>query len=349
MTIRIPAEWEPHLCCWMSWAVHREWTKADANKIKRNLSEVAQTIARFEPVRVLAPKGPVMREAHTEFATCPNVTVVEAPVDDFWMRDIMPTFALRSEGPAQEVVAIDWNFNGWGGTQERPARAGDQLARTAAAIFGVPRLSVSFVADGGALVTDGQGTLITTRSCLLNPNRNPVRRGVDRQRMIDKELAGFGIRQVIWLEGDPCEPITSGHADGYVLCAPDGLVLVESIDDEDIEPPLWRDHDIALLESARSADGHPFKLARVLAPRYRYWKGAPELFAACYLNAYVANGAVITAKFCDEERNEAARISLSTAFPGREVVMLRIDAIAMGGGGVHCLTQPMPGTGSHDS
>ena len=325
----------------MAWAVHREWNRVSANKIKRNLSEVVQTIAHYEPVRVLAPRGTALREARTEFAACPNVEVIEAPVDDFWMRDIMPTFAFRGEGSDREVVAIDWNFNGWGGTRERPARVGDHFAKTAAAIFGVPRISASFVAEGGALVTDGCGTMIVSRSCLLNPNRNPVRRGVDRQRMIEAGLIRFGIRQVLWLEGDPYEPITSGHTDVYVLCAPGGVVLVEAIEDKDTEPPMWREHDIALLENAWDADGRKFKTMRVLAPRQRYWKGNPEGFAACYLNAYVANGAVIGTCFGDFERDEAARKVLAKAFPGREIAMLRIDFIADGGGGVHCLTQPM--------
>ncbi len=77
MIIRIPAEWEPHDCCWMAWAVHCEWNKATANKIKRNLSEVVQTIARYEPVRVLARRGFYYREARREFAGCPNVTVIQ--------------------------------------------------------------------------------------------------------------------------------------------------------------------------------------------------------------------------------------------------------------------------------
>ncbi len=98
MNICIPGEWEPHECCWMAWAVHREWDKPTANKIKRDLSEIVQTIARYEPVRLLARRGSGYREARREFATCPNVTVIDAPVDDFWMRDIMPTFALRAEG-----------------------------------------------------------------------------------------------------------------------------------------------------------------------------------------------------------------------------------------------------------
>jgi agmatine deiminase len=324
----------------MAWAVHREWTMATATKIKHDLSKVVQTISRYEPVRLLAPQGPNLRDARREFAGCRGVTVIEAPVDDFWMRDIMPSFALRGKGPAQRVIAIDWNFNGWGGTRERPPRAGDRLARTAARIFGVPRVQAPFVAEGGAFVTDGRGTLIMTRSCLLNPNRNPVRYGIDRQRMIETAVRKFGIRKVIWLEGDPCEPITSGHTDGYVLCAPDGVVMAEVIDD-DFEPPLWHEHDITILESARDVTGRKFKVVRVLAPRRRYWRYKSASFAACYLNAYVANSAVIGACFGDAERDEAAREALAMVFPGREIVLLRIDAIANAGGGVHCVTQGM--------
>jgi agmatine deiminase len=323
----------------MAWAVHREWGKA-VNKVKRELSEVIQTISRYEPVRVLAPRGHRLREARREFSSCSNVTIIEASVDDIWMRDIAPTFAVRGNGNAQKVVAIDWNFNGWGKT--RRARPGDRLARAASSIFGVPRILTPFRAEGGALVTDGKGTLITTRSCLLNPNRNKVRRGKDRQRRIETGLAKLGISTVIWLEGDPCEPITNGHADGYVLCAPSGVVLVETYDDKAIEPPVWREHDIAVLKNATNADGRALKVIRVRAPRQRYWTSDAETFAPCYLNAYVANGAVIGPKFGDAVRDAAARKALAKAFPRREIIMLSINHIAEGGGGIHCLTQPMP-------
>lgn len=341
MTIRIPGEWEPHACCWMAWAVHREWGKA-VNKVKRELREVVQTIARYEPVRLLAPHGRAAREARREFSTCSNVTVIEAPVDDIWMRDIAPSFALSGRGTRQEVVAIDWNFNAWGATQARRQRPGDRLAKTAASIFGVPRIEAAFVSEGGAFATDGRGTLVTTRSCLLNPSRNPVRRGKDRQGMIETELHKFGVRNVIWLEGDPCEHGTSGHVDGYVLLAPAGVVLVDACDAKQVAAPMWRAHDIALLENTEGADGRRLEVKSVRAPRPRYWNGDPESFAASYLNAYVANGAVVSARFGDPERDRAAHRALAQAFPARDVIMLRIDHIADGGGGVHCLTQPMP-------
>lgn len=340
--IRIPAEWEPHECCWMAWAVHREWSASDAVRIKRDLTRVVHAIARFEPVSLLAPPGHAYREACKRFSDCSAVTVIEAPVDDFWMRDVMPTFAIRTHCGQKQVVAIDWNFNGWGGAPERPGRAGDQLAKAATSIFEVPRIATPFVAEGGALVFDGRGTLITTRSCLLNPNRNSFRGQADRQAAIAVEFEKLGIHQVIWLEGDICEPITSGHIDGYVLYAPGNKVLVETIDDPDGEPPFWREHDIHLLKNARTAHGRKLKVKCVSAPRKRHLIGDPASFAANYLNAYIANGAVIASRFGDSERDERAGEALARAFPGREIILLRIDAIAAGGGGIRCLTQPMP-------
>ena len=132
MAIRIPAEWEPHACCWMAWAVHKEWGNV-VSKVKHELKQVMQTIARFEPVRVLAPRGPNLHEARARICELAKRTVIGAPVDDIWMRDIAPIFAWRRG----EVIAIDFNFNGWGNTKQRPTRSGDRLAAMAGEIFGV--------------------------------------------------------------------------------------------------------------------------------------------------------------------------------------------------------------------
>src|SRR5271169_640638 len=122
------------------------------------------------------------------------------------------------------------------------------------------------------------------------PAQSKPQSGAPRPRPPPHDRNGMkklGIRKVIWLEGDPCEPITSGHADGYVLCAPGGVVLVEDINDRDIEPPMWRAHDIALLEKAHEASDRKLKVVRVRAPR-PCWKGKSKYFAPCYLNAYIA-------------------------------------------------------------
>jgi agmatine deiminase len=294
---------------------------------------VIRTIARFEPVRLLTPPDRVA-DARARFSGG-NVEIVEAPVDDIWMRDIAPTFALHDG----EAVAIDFNFNGWG--SKRLARPGDRLAGTAGEIFGVPRLCAPFIAEGGALITDGEGTVVTTESCLLNPNRNPFGPEEVRKEKIEWALKDFGVHRVIWLKGDPSEPVTSGHIDGYAIFAAPGALLVESINDEDAAPPQWRGHDITTLENSLDAAGRRLQVQRVYAPRKQFWKFKGAMFAACYLNAYVANGAVIATRFGDPACDEAAKDALSRAFLGRTIEMLRIDHIAAGGGGVHCLTQPM--------
>lgn len=336
--IRIPAAWETHSCCWMAWAVHPEW-REQAEPVKRELREIIVTIAQFEPVRVLVPPDQINDAQHQSFG--PNVEIIEARVDDIWMRDIAPTFALSESG----LIAVDWNFNGWGSTSARPARPGDRLAGLIASALRIPTVSAPFIADAGSMVTDGDGTVITTKSCLLNPNRNPSFGRTERQRMdsIEQGFLPLGIRNVIWLDGDATEPITSGHTDGYVLFTEPGKLLVEGIDPVDGPPNRSRQADIDLLKGSLDAKDRPLSVKTVLPPRQKYLRDfSQRTFAPCYLNAYLANGAVIAAQFGDTGRDEAALESLQQSFPTREIRMLRIDHIARGGGGIHCVTQEMP-------
>jgi agmatine deiminase len=316
----------------MAWAVHAEW-KGWIDLVKDELGAVIREISRFEPVRLLAPPDE-LANARARFSG-QNIEIVEAPVDDIWMRDIAPIFALRSG----EIVAIDLNFNAWGNT--RPRRPGDRLAATAGATFGLQRILAPFVAEGGALITDGDGTLITTESCLLNQNRNAFGRRTIRKDEIERGMGGLGVRRVIWLKGDPTESVTNGHIDGYAMFTAPGSLLVESAEDEDMSLSRCRKHDIAILEATNDAAGRTLQIERVRPPRKRHWRFRGRHWAPCYLNAYIANGAVIASRFDDPERDEATKAALARAFPGRKIIMLRIDHIASGGGGIRCLTQPM--------
>ncbi|MET4481606.1 agmatine deiminase family protein [Bradyrhizobium sp. F1.13.3] len=337
LDIKMPAEWEPHAFCFMAWAVHREWG-ADVANVKQELREVISTVAEYEPVRLLVPPDLIDEARHQNFGS--NVEIIPAPVDDIWMRDILPTFALRDGAP----IAIDWNFNGWGSSPLRLARPGDRLAGLLASTLGIPTVAASFIAEAGSMVTDGRGTVVTTKSCLLSPNRNPSFGRTDRQRMdaIEQNLLHFGVRRTIWLEGDATEAITNGHADGYVLFTNPGKLLVEGIDPTEQRPNRCRESDVNLLHTVVDEQNRPLHVKTILPPRQRYLRFTQRTFAPCYLNGYVANGAVITGRFGDSERDQAAERSLQQAFPTREIRMLRLDHIAAGGGGVHCLTKEMP-------
>jgi agmatine deiminase len=136
-------------------------------------------------------------------------------------------------------------------------------------------------------------------------------------------------------------PACSGHADGYLLFTKPGALLVEEIDPE-VGTGANRSKDIKTLRNVTDSRGRLITSSSVLPPRHRYWRFSGRSFAPSYLNAYIANGAVITGKFGDPERDDAAHTILQRSFPGRDILMLTIDHIASGGGGVHCLTQPMP-------
>jgi agmatine deiminase len=316
----------------MAWAVHREWG-ASTDAVKRELREIIVTVAQYEPVRLLTPPDQISEAKAQAFGD--NVEIISAPVDDVWMRDIAPSFAWRGD----QVVAIDWNFNGWGSTPERPTRPGDRLAGLIARDLGIPYVHATFIAEGGSFLTDGEGTIITSKSCLLNPNRNPSSgRSVTQQLAeIEREFSYLGGRKIIWLEGNSDEPVTSGHVDAFVMFTAPGAILVDEWDSE-----LNHAADIKALLGTRDAQNRLLSITAVLPPRQKYWRFSSISFAPCYLNAYIANGAVITGKFGDPERDEAAYDTLVESFPGRDIRMLPIDHIARGGGGVHCLTQPFP-------
>jgi agmatine deiminase len=175
------------------------------------------------------------------------------------MRDILPTFALRGGAP----IAIDWNFNGWGSTPARPTRPGDRLSGLIAAKLGLTLIHAPFITEGGAFVTDGHGTVITTKSCMLNENRNPGfgRTASERMEEIERGFSIVGGRKIIWLEGDASEPITSGHADGYLLFTKPSAILVEEIDSEGRTGPN-RSKDVDTLRNVVDRRGRLIQRSR---------------------------------------------------------------------------------------
>lgn len=279
-------------------------------------------------VRLLTPPKLLSDARGQHFG--PNVEIVEAPVDDIWMRDIAPIYALRNGEP----VCIDLNFNGWGSTRFRQARPGDRLAGVARGLFAATMLHAPFVAEGGAFVVAHDGGVFTTRSCLLNPNRNPH----VSQSEIESALIRLGASKVVWLDGDPKEKITSGHADGYVLLGESGDILVQRTDAGGRS--ALRNSDIRTLQNLRAADENAPPVRLVSSPRIA--RRASELFADSYLNVYTPNAAVLAPKFGDRLRDAEARAAIEDAFPGRKLQMLSIPHLASGGGGIRCLVQPVP-------
>jgi agmatine deiminase len=256
--------------------------------------------------------------------------------DDSWMRDTGPTFVINDAG---ELRGVDWRFNAWGGLEGGlyfPWDHDDLVARKVLEMEGVPMYRADFVLEGGSIDVDGQGTVLTTEECLLNPNRNPtLSRGQIEQGLRDY----LGVSTVLWLKRGHSlahgPEGTDGHVDGIAQYVAPGHILLTLSDD-----PGSSEH-LAGLENAQALDG--VRDARGRALQVSGLDPGPGI-APEYCNFYVANGGIVVPTFGrDGERDVLARIG--ELYPGREVVGVPGEVIAFGGGGPHCITQQIP-TGS---
>ena len=330
-TWRMPEEGEPHERTWMAFGASEAiWGAELLPEVRRNLATIAQTIAQFEPVSMLV-RSEDIEEARGLVG--PSVELIEAPLDDLWMRDTGPVFVNGNGTKA----GVDFNFNGWGEKQDFDQDAG--VAGFVAAKAGVESLPTDLVLEGGGIEVDGEGTALITESCVLNSNRNPGWSKAD----VEAELKPLlGLDKIIWLPGIKGKDITDGHTDFYARFARPGVV-VAGLDPD----PKSFDHDVTarhldILKSATDAKGRSLEVVVLEAPGHVRPDFESDDFAAGYINFYVCNGAVIAPEFGDPETDGAAKRELERLFPGRRVVQINIDGVAAGGGGIHCTTQQEP-------
>lgn len=327
----MPAEWAPHARCWMAWPTRAELWGTHLDGARADYARVASAIARFEPVTMVANA----EEAPEAARRCgPAVTVVSMPIDDSWLRDSGPTFLVDAAG---RRAAAAFTFNAWGEkfpTYAKDAAVGERIAAAA----NVPACRSRLVAEGGGFLSDGEGTLITAETCVLNPNRNP---GWTKAQAEAELCAMLGVRKVIWLPGDPTDTATDGHVDGYVAFTRPGAVLVEVVaDPADPRHGIMAENRRAL-ELAVDARGRSLELAPIAEAPRSVAAGKVEWYCRSYVNFYIANGALIAPAYGIAE-DAAVEDTLRRAFPGRKIVMLPLDDLFRGGGGIHCITQQEP-------
>jgi agmatine deiminase len=348
---RMPAEWEAHAGCWLLWPERPDNWRLGAKPAQAAFTAVASAIAEHEPVTVGTSRAQV-ENARARLPAC--VRVVELSADDCWMRDVGPTFVTDGGG---RLRAIDWMFNAWGGLDGGlyfPWDQDDLVAAKVAEIERVPRYRAPFVLEGGAVHTDGEGTLLVTEECLLDPNRNP---GLDRVEIEALLRAYLGVEAIIWLgRGVHCDE-TDGHVDNLACFARPGVVVLTWTDD-----PADPQHEIsadavARLERARDAKGRPLEVVRLPQPGPLHMTEAESAgldiaastkarppggrLAASYVNHYLGNGVVVV-PLLDPARDGDALEILARLHPTRRVVEVPGREILLGGGNVHCITQQQP-------
>lgn len=329
---RMPDEGERHAATWMAFGASDEiWGRRLKAGAQANLALIAQTIAQMEPVQMLVNA----QDYELAARLCGSqVKLLVQDVDDLWMRDTGPVFVKKAGGG---FAGVNFNFNGWGNKQYH--RNDAQVAAFVASTAGVPLLKSSLILEGGGIEVDGQGTAIITESCVLNANRNP---GVSKAQCEQELHRVLGIDKVIWLPGIAGRDITDGHTDFYArFCAP-GVVVAGIENDRSSPEHAVTQRHLDILRKATDARGRRLQVVRMPGPDDVRPQYANKDFAAGYINFYVCNGAVICPEFGDTRADRNTRAILREQFPGREVVQLNIDAIAAGGGGIHCTTQQQP-------
>ncbi len=327
---RMPAEWEPHQRCWMAWPCREELWGDGLEAARDAYGEVARAIAAFEPVTMIANPRDV---AEVSLQLGPGIATFSQEHDDSWMRDNGPTFLVDSRS---ELAGVDWKFNGWGGKYE-PHDLDDKVAEAVIRYVQAELFKAPIVLEGGSIHTDGEGTLLTTEQCLLNPNRNP---GIDRKQ-IEEVLQGYlGVRKVVWLGQGLYNDETDGHVDNLCCFVRPGVVLLHACrDSSDPNHEVYKDAR-ARLENATDAQGRSFEIVEIEQPRPRKGPKGDKL-AASYVNFYIANEGVIIPAF-DDPRDEAAFDTIGKCFPDHKVVQVLAGDIVVGGGGIHCITQQQP-------
>ncbi len=340
MTLRMPAETWPHDRSWM--AFPREGlTLGDTDTERAEgyaaWAAVANAVARFEPLTMVVDPSETPRARRMLDGA---IELLEAPLDEFWMRDFGPTFVLDDARPGV-LGAVDWVFNGWGAPSWSQWRLSAEIARTVSAAVGSELISSVLVNEGGGIHVDGEGTVLVTETVQLDPRRNPY---ADRAR-VEAELARtIGTTKAIWL---PCGLIrdyddfgTNGHVDIVATIPSPGRLLLHAQRDETHPDAEVSRRLRAQLEQETDAAGRPFEIVDLPAPAtLRDHEGFVDW---SYVNHYVVNGGVIACGFGDDEADAAARGILAEEYPGREVVTVDARPIFARGGGIHCITQQQP-------
>ena len=322
-----PAEWAPHKAIWTAWPfAPEEWGDALA-QARVDIAAMVRVLheAGDERVCVLVNGAEAMATARAALGE--TATLVPAGYGDVWLRDTGPIFT----GDGRAVL---FRFNGWGGKYVMP---GDELVGgLVASQAGADIIRQPFVLEGGGIEMDGEGTLLTTRQCLLNPNRNA---GWDAEKAELALIGALGVEKVLWLEEGLANDHTDGHIDNLARFVAPGRVVVQAASGDD-DPNADVLEEIALtLAAMKDARGRKLDVVRISSPGL-VLNDAGVAMPASHMNFLIANSAVVVPTY--NALGEAAVEALAPLFPGRQVIGVPSMGLLAGGGSFHCITQQEP-------
>ncbi len=335
---RQPAEWSRHAAVWTAWPhLADEW----AEGLDGPRAALAQMIAaivdrgpsgpRGERVELLCASSALEADARAHLgAAAGGVRFHRAHYGDVWLRDTGPIFVTRGH----ERAAACFHWNGWGGKYLMPGDA--SVSTWVAGAAGVPAWDQGFVLEGGAVEVDGEGTVLTTKQCLLGGARNPDVDQAAATRLLEDAL---GVDQVIWLDRGLVNDHTDGHIDTLARFVAPGVVVAMTPTGDDPNREAL-DGIIADLRAAKDARGRALEVVTVPSPGL-VQDATGAIMPASYMNFYIGNSTVVVPTY-RAANDDAAVAAIAALFPDRRTVGVDCYPILVGGGGFHCTTQQEP-------
>jgi agmatine deiminase len=325
----MPAEWAPHEATWVAWPSHEDLWQENIGPARDAFARLVAAISAGETAHVLVPNEAQERLARAALPAA-GVRFHRVPFGDIWLRDTAPLFLRGERG---EAGTVRFGFNGWGGKYvlEHDDRVAERIAAIDGASDDRPAFAMPFVLEGGAVDVDGEGSVLVTRQCLLNPNRNGP---VDEPAVEGWLRDALGVERVLWLGDGLLNDHTDGHVDTVVRFVRPGVVVAMEARGSD-------DPNRGALEAlVREAAGHGLEVVRIPSPG-RILDADGRIMPASYANFYVCNASVVVPTYGAPWDDEAVE-RIGALFPGRRAVGVDARAVLTGGGAFHCITQQQP-------
>lgn len=343
----MPGEFEPHKGCWMIWPERGDTFRLGARLAQRAFAQVAETILAFEPVTMCVS---FEQYENARYRLHEDIRLIEMSSDDAWARDTCPCFLVNRTGG---IRGVDWRFNAWGGIFS-PYNKDEAVAGKILELEKTPRYSAPLVLENGSIHADGQGTLLTTEECLLNPNRNPGLNKKDIEWYLKNYL---NVEKIIWLKKGVYMDETNGHVDNLCAFSAPGEVVLTWTEDRSDEQYAISEEAFDILSNEKDAQGRSITVHKIPQPgpltitaeeaegfdvaADAKMRKKGDRLAASYVNFYIADNGIIMPLYNDPKDQTAVEI-LREIFPGRTVKGVPAREILLGGGSIHCITMQEP-------
>ena len=336
----MPAEWHPHAATWLSWPKDPETWPDRVPQAEQIFLQMMEALAPHETVNLLVNDTAIEQlvRGRCLFSGAENIRFLQMETVDSWIRDYGPNFLINHDG---ELAYNDWIFNAWGNKYEE-LKKDDSVPALLEPFLNVPRFEPGIVMEGGSIDVNGDGCVLTTEQCLLNPNRNP---SLSRDQ-IEKYLKDYlGIQKVLWLGEGIVGDDTDGHIDDIARFADSNVIICALEDDpEDANYELLQDN-LKRLQKMRDAHGRSFEIVTLPMPGAVGGSSTDtrnlDRLPASYANFYIANNVVLAPIF-NHTNDQRALDTLQRVFPERRVVGINCEPLVWGMGTIHCVTQQQP-------